>query len=431
VRVAQGSASFILSADPVRLVAGEIDVPVDENTEIRLHLSRPETWPERTISASAVLAGALPNGISFEEKIVVIGSSAPEAGAFLPLAGSALAPTVQLQADTIDQILAGRFLTRPQAAEHFELAAMLAIGALAVALALWLSPGFAALAALGLTTAWVAFAAFMFLRSGLLIDPLGPSLAALVAAAATELAGFIRTRALKTAILQKFERYVPPEVVARLVREPEMLRLDGELCEVTAMVTDVEDFSRMTENSDPRALLRVLDAYFDRVTELIVKHGGMVDKIVGDAVLAFFNIPARLPDHPAAAVRCAREILAATEAFRNEGEAATLGFGRTRFGIESGMAIVGDVGGRRRLDYTAYGVVVNKAVRFQDANKALKSSICIGPVAAEQVQETIALRPLGRIAVRGMQGLCDVFEPWTDGRAPLLPGGEGAREAGG
>jgi adenylate cyclase len=203
--------------------------------------------------------------------------------------------------------------------------------------------------------------------------------------------------------------------VARFVREPQSLKLDGELREVTALLTDVESFSTMTERSDPQRLVRVLDDYFDRVTELIVAHGGMVDKIVGDAVLAFFNIPAPLPRHAEAAVRCAQAIVAATEAFRREPEPAALGFGRTRAGIESGLAIVGDVGGRRRLDYTAYGVVVNKAARFQDANKRIGSAICIGPAAAGMLDGSVALRPLGRIEARGMHGLAEVYEPWGEG----------------
>src|SRR3712207_374557 len=117
----------------------------------------------------------------------------------------------------------------------------------------------------------------------------------------------------------------------------------------------------MTESSDPRSLVEVLDLYFDGVTEIVVQHRGMVDKIVGDAVLAFFNIPTPLANHADAAVDCAEAIVAWTESFRHDVGRSSMGFGRTRCGVESGMAIVGDVGGRRRLDYTAYGVVVNRA----------------------------------------------------------------------
>jgi adenylate cyclase len=321
---------------------------------------------------------------------------------------------VQIQVEAVEQMLAGSFLVRPPAARWWELAAMLALGLAAVALAIRLSPVWAALVTFGLVLCWLAAAATVFRLAGLLIDPVGPAAATIVAANVAGLASFMRTRALKTAIQSKFERYVPPEVVARLLREPQSLKLDGELREVTALICDVEEFSLLTEKSEPRALVHVLDDYFDLVTELVVAHGGMVDKIVGDAVLAFFNIPAPLADHSDAALRCARAIVAGTQEFRRRPEVAAMGFGRTRCGIEAGMAIVGDVGGRRRLDYTAYGAVVNKAARFQEANKTLRSSICIGPAAVANLKDAPPLRPLGRIAMRGMQGLCEVYEPWGD-----------------
>lgn len=413
VRVAEGASILVLKDGPSRVAAGAAEMPLDARAAMRLHFSPPAAWASRTLPAWQVLSSEGGEG-AFADKLVLIGSSAPEAGAFLPAAGGVLAPTVQIQAEAVEQMLARRFLSRPAAAVWWEILAIGALGFVAVALAAQLAPVWAAVAAIGLILCWTAAVATAFGRYGILVDPIGPPLAVILGGNVSAFAAFVRTRALKTAILQKFARYVPPEVVARLVREPQTLRLDGEMREVTALITDVEAFSRMTEKSDPRSLVAALDAYFDIVTELIVAHGGMVDKIVGDAVLAFFNIPAALADHADAATRCAQAVVAATEAFRRREAVALMGFGRTRCGIESGAAIVGDVGGRRRLDYTAYGVVVNKAARFQDANKVLGSSICIGPVAAGMVKPTTPLRLLGRIPVRGMQGMCDVFEPWRE-----------------
>jgi len=420
VRIAQGASLLVLKNQPPRLEVGDIDVAMDSQAEMRLHLSPAAAWRARTVPAWAVLADPGAHRAALEGKAVVIGSSAPEAGAFLPVAGAALMPTVQIQAEAIEQILSGHFLLRPGWALGWEIAALILLGAAAVALAARLAPGWAAFAATLLVLGWGALASGLFARRGLLIDPVGPALAVVVAGNVTALVGFIRTRSLKAAIQQKFERYLPPAVVARFLREPGSLKLDGELREVTALLTDVEGFSRATEAASPKMLVSVLDGYFDCVTELVVSHGGMVDKIVGDAVLAFFNIPAELPDHPQAAVRCAEAIVAATEAFRRQPDAAAIGFGRTRCGIETGVAIVGDVGGRRRLDYTAYGVVVNKAARFQEANKLLGSAICIGPAAAGSLAGRVALRFLGEIEVRGMQGRCRVFEPWRDDVPPEL-----------
>jgi adenylate cyclase len=414
VRVAAGATHLVLKDQPSRVTIGEIDVPIDPNAEMRLYPSARSNWEARTVSAARLLAGDPDAAARLAGKIAVIGSSAPEAGALLPVAGVGLMPTVQLQADLMDQIMLGRFLQRPSALVWWEAGAMLVLGTAAIVLAALSPPSLSALLALVLVGLWLIAVAAL-LRLGLLVDPVGPAAATLLGANVTAFAAFIRTRALKASIQSRFERYVPPEVVARFLREPQTLKLDGELREVTAMLTDIEGFSGMTERSEPRMLVSVLDGYFDRVTELIVAHGGMVDKIVGDAVLAFFNIPAELPNHPQAAVRCALAVLETTEAYRREAKASALGLGRTRCGIETGTAIVGDVGGKRRLDYTAYGVVVNKAARFQDANKALKSSICIGPEAAAKLGGTIPLRPLGRITARGMQGLAEVYEPWRAG----------------
>lgn len=412
VRVAEAASLLILKADSRDVATGPIETPVDRNAEMRLHFSSPDSWNARTIPAWTILEDTWPSGAEITGKIVLIGSSAPESGAFLPVAGTPLVPTVQIQAEAIEQILSGGIPIRPALALAVEALAMAILGLLAVVAAALLPPGWAAIAAFGLIGGWLLATARAFLAHDILIDPTGPAAAVIIAGNVTAFAAFTRTQALKAAILQKFERYVPPEVVARLLRDPRELRLDGELREVTALITDVEGFSRMTENCDPRTLVQALDSYFDGVTELIIGHGGMVDKIVGDSVLAFFNIPAPLAYHTEATVRCALAVGAWTEEFRRRPDAAAIGFGRTRCGIEAGVAIVGDVGGRRRLDYTAYGVVVNKAARFQEANKMLGTSLCIGPVAAGMLKGRVPLRPLGKIAIRGMDGKCAVSEPW-------------------
>jgi adenylate cyclase len=161
----------------------------------------------------------------------------------------------------------------------------------------------------------------------------------------------------------------------------------------------------------------VLDLYFEGLTALIVEHGGMADKMVGDAMHAIFNAPLDLPDHPRRAVECAIAIRSWAEAYRALPAPAAIGFGRTRIGIETGEAIVGDVGGRAKLDYTAHGDAVNAAARLEAANKELGSAICVGPAAAARCPAGM-LRPLGTIAVRGRDEAMSVFEPWPLDTSP-------------
>jgi adenylate cyclase len=186
---------------------------------------------------------------------------------------------------------------------------------------------------------------------------------------------------------------------------------------VTALFTDVEGFTAMTHRAGPEELVAVLDIYFEGIAGIIVEHGAMVDKIVGDAVHALFNAPLDLEDHPRRAVACAVAINSWAESYRALPAPAAIGFGRTRIGVETGRAIVGDVGLRSKLDYTAYGDVVNAAARFEAANKELGSAICVGPGAAARCDAGI-FRPLGTISVRGRNEALPVFEPWPIDASP-------------
>src|SRR5262249_23208057 len=139
--------------------------------------------------------------------------------------------------------------------------------------------------------------------------------------------------------------------------------------------------------------------------------------IVGDGVHALFNVPLDLEDHPRHAIECAIAIRAWSEGFRRGDPAAVIGLGRTRIGIETGPAIVGDVGIQSKLDYTAHGDAVNLAARLQACNKELGSAICVGPCAAVRCDAPL-LRPLGRMTIRGREEPIEVYEPWPDEAPP-------------
>jgi adenylate cyclase len=246
----------------------------------------------------------------------------------------------------------------------------------------------------------MAAAALLYHTSYGLLDPLAVPAMLVATFASAALAASAATRRQAAALRRRFEQHLAPAVVQRLVDEPALLKLAGERREVTCLFTDIEGFTAMTERAEPEALVALLDHYLGRVGEIVVAHGGMVDKFVGDAVHAIFNAPLDLADHPHRALDCARAILAATEEMRKTPEARHLGLGRTRIGLETGPAIVGDVGGGGKLDYTAHGNVINAAARLEAANKDFGSSIAIGPELATRIGEG-ELRPLGTVILRG------------------------------
>src|SRR5579864_714399 len=143
----------------------------------------------------------------------------------------------------------------------------------------------------------------------------------------------------------------------------------------------------------------------------------MVDKIVGDGLHALFNAPLDLENHPQRAVECAIAIQEWSEGFRRRAPAIAIQLGRTRIGIETGPAVVGDVGIRSKLDYTAHGDAVNMASRLEACNKELGTAICVGPGAAARC-DAPSLRPLGWLTVHGRDEPIAVFEPWPADAPP-------------
>ncbi|HUH84081.1 MAG TPA: adenylate/guanylate cyclase domain-containing protein, partial [Stellaceae bacterium] len=161
---------------------------------------------------------------------------------------------------------------------------------------------------------------------------------------------------------------------------------------------------------DSRELARTLNDYFDGLSEVVVAYDGTIGKFEGDAVFVIFNAPVDQHDHAERAVRCALEIDRFAESYRIEQNAHNIPFGRTRIGIHTGPAVVGNFGSRNRFDYSANGDAVNTAARLEGVNKQFGTRICISD-ATRRDAPGIEFRPLGAVVVKGKSKGIAVWEP--------------------
>ena len=414
-RVASQASAYVLALGNV-LRLGNLSVPVPADATLRLMPPLGAVMARRTISAADIASRASQNVLA--GKIVMLGSSAPELGGLRLASGGELVPSVQRQASAVAQLLTGVHPRRPLSIEGYEVAAILVAAVIGWAAAFRLPLLRAGLVALATAVGWWLSVALALRGWQVLLDPIAAPLTVLVCFGQSGLSVAAESRRREAALRRRFEQHLAPELVTRIAQDPSLLKLAGETRVASILFTDVEGFTAMTERSDPAMLIRVLDRYLDEMSAIIVAHGGMVEKIVGDGFHGLFNAPLDLAGHADKAVACACAIRLFSERFAEEPEPRALGFGRTRVGVETGPVIVGDVGGGTRLDYTAYGNAMNTAARLEAANKELGSAICIGPGTAALLADRSILRPLGMLEVRGRSEPMQVCDIWPDTMSP-------------
>jgi adenylate cyclase len=214
-------------------------------------------------------------------------------------------------------------------------------------------------------------------------------------------------------IQSTFSRYVSPAVVERIAANPSAAAISGEKREATFLFTDVADFTSMSERLAPEELSDVLNQYLDGACEIILRHGGTIDKFIGDAIMVIFNAPIDLAGHATAAIRTALELDAYAEHYRENCNSRGIPIGVTRIGIHTGLAVVGNFGSSQRMDFTALGDTVNIAARTEGINKYLGTRICVTQPAVEQTVGQV-FRTIGHFALKGKAEYMTLYTPLPD-----------------
>lgn len=354
----------------------------------------PGTFP--MVAYHRVVTGEVPPEV-FAGKIVLVGATTPTLHDIFPtpFASQSGMPGVEIHAHTLETLLQGIPLRR---------AARLLVPAVAVvagAAAAWTATAMRPLPAFGLIAAAVAgylaagHAAFLWGRYWVEVVPV--PLALLITYAGTVAKNFTQEQREK----RRLSRFFSPAVVTEIIRHKDDTKLAATRRRMTVLFSDIRGFTSMSEKMQPEEVVTFLREYLTVMTEAVFNQGGTVDKYIGDAIMALYNVPFEAPDHALRAVRTALEFqrrlqpLAERFAARHGG---TLACG---VGIHTGDAVVGTIGSEQRLEYTAIGDTINLGSRLEGLTKDFSVPIIISEATYVEVRDHFAARDLGEVTVKG------------------------------
>lgn len=412
LRIAEGRAPLRLGAQT--LAIGALRLPFSGSLTARVPFmgdAGPGAGRIEYVSAGDVLAGKV-DPRRFHDRIVLVGASARGIGDHRATPVNGWTPGVEIHATLIAGALDGAIVSEPWYGRVMMALLTLALGIL---LSCWLP--LAAAPMIGVVVvctlgglyllnqlAWSRFGwalpttATMFLTFGIAFMNLA-------------VGHFVEGRA-RRAVIELFGQYVSPELVRRMARRPQAYPIESQNRILTILFADIRGFTRIAESMDPQSLREYLNRFLTKMTEVVHRHDGTVDKYMGDAIMAFWGAPVEDPDQEdhavAAALDMQQAVIELNEEFADRGWPA-LAIG---IGVNSGTARVGDMGSQLRRTYTAIGDAVNLAARLEAATKRFGLAILIGESTARRVV-TIELTSLGDTDVPGRLERVRLYAPTT------------------
>lgn len=422
VRLYLGDPAFVLHTgdDGVHGVQlGEGFIATDEFGRALVHY-RGDTGSFPTVSVSDVLAGKVEAGV-VRDKIVLVGATAAGLGDMRVTPTGAVFPGVEIRANTIQNLLDGDFIHRPGWMFAFDLATMLLLGVLLA----WLLPrlGFrtSAFVTLGLATAYLAAGSLEFRFQQVWFYLAYPLLLLALLFVSTTLVHYFIVEREKRGIKRAFQHYIAPAVVERILDNPDHLGLGGEKRELTVLFADIRGFTAIAEGLPPETLVPLLNEYLTRMTEQVFRHEGLLDKYIGDAILAVYGAPIAQSDHAARACRTALDLVRAAGALQAEWKTQGLPGLDLGVGINTGPMIVGNMGSKTRFDYTVIGDAVNLGSRIEALNRKYGTHILLSEFTCRQVKdEFLYLREIDVASVRGRSEPVRLFELVLPERYPHM-----------
>ena len=381
------------------LVSKKAGVPVNHNAEMYINYADPEKYVQ--MSATEIFSNSF-NENKIKGRIVVVGMDA--AGlSVLKYTPHGLTTDQMISAQALDTLLTGKLLLRTPQADTLEILFIGFLGLLMILLIPRVSVLFS-IPLLLFVTGGISYASFMaYANKGFLVDPSFAVLYVFLIWSHSTYNNFATQSRLRKQIKKQFEHYLDPGMVKKLQKDPSLLKLGGETKEMTFLFSDIRGFTPISEKykGNPEGLTKLINRFLTRMTDVIIKNGGTIDKFMGDCIMAFWNAPINNPKHRQMAIKSAIEMQKELIKLNKKLVAEQLPQINIGIGINSGQALVGNMGSEQRFDYSVIGDAVNLASRLESSSKTLGKTLVIGESTRKTIENHFEFKYIDSITVKG------------------------------
>ena len=381
-------------------------LPTFDQSKMLIHyFSQPGGYD--TVSFSDVYTGNI-NSSYFQNKIVLIGATAPDLhdDAIVPISNQVM-PGVEINANLVQSIL---FRDHIYYQDTLSTIVLIFIFAFLASMFLYRFK-------IHIATIFTSVSAFIFIvisiqifDMGIVMNIIFPLFSMISVYVILLIYYYITEEKSRKWITQVFGKYVSPLVIENLIKNPKLINLGGERRNITIFFSDIRGFTTISEKLKPEDLVHLLNEYLTEMTSIIIKDEGLVDKYMGDAIMAFWGAPMKQPDHAIKACNSSIEMINKLKDLQKQWKERNIPSFSIGIGVNSGEAIVGNMGSEKRFDYTAMGDNVNLASRLEGLNKIYGTEIIISDHTYQLIKDTFCCRKLDAVKVKGKETAIYIYE---------------------
>jgi adenylate cyclase len=387
---------------------GDEEIPTDEAGRILINYLGPAgTFPHYSITD--IINGRLDKNL-FKDKIVLVGATATAIFDLRVTPFSAVCPGIEIHATVIDNILHQNFIQRPGWTSFIDILAIIFLGLILVPILSRVKAVMGFVIAILLAFIYVFINRFVFTGYNVWLNMVYPIFSIAIVYSGITLYKYVTEERERKKIRGTFQYYLSGPVIEEMLKDPSKLKLGGEKRDLSVLFSDIRGFTTISEKLTPEDLVHLLNEYLTVMTDLVFKYDGLLDKYMGDAIMAVFGAPVTQSDHPSRCCKTALDMMAELKTLQkkwgDEGK-PVLDIG---IGINTGDMVVGNMGSQMRFDYTVMGDNVNLGSRLEGINKEYGTNIVISEYTYDKVKDSFFCRELDSVRVKGKIQPVKIYE---------------------